>query len=56
MADKPIAPQLITIELDAEEAGLVYQMFEQVPLQGPATKSVAATIQRKIALASDVVS
>ena len=36
------------VELTAQEAGLIFSAFEQIPLTGPDTKEVAASIQRKL--------
>jgi len=38
----------VGVDFTPQEAGLIFQAFEQVPLTGPDTKEVAASIQRKL--------
>ena len=45
--DVEYAPN-IGVDLTPQEAGLIFSAFEQVPLNGPDTKEVAASIQRKL--------
>lgn len=41
------APNL-GVDLTPQEASLIFSAFEQVPLTGPETKEVAASVQRKL--------
>jgi hypothetical protein len=43
-----IVPETLTIELDVQEAQLIFTTFEQIPVNGPEGKRIAANVQAKI--------